>query len=326
MLCGLVVALTLAMAARAEDGTLLRYKWVEGQQMAWVWSSDQAGKTTVTDAGVAKIQDRKNHTTRTVYLRVEKVTPEGLAYLKLSYGVMASDNEDADGTKSHYEINPVDGTTVSDEGGKRTTSKRPVSAGELYLKGFMAVVDDRGQVQEVLGNDDLAKLVAGRPDAAKVLKRVATSALDMAPVLPEKAVKPGDEWEVDMEALESGMMSYAPGSKPIMARYRYEGEEQVGGVNCRRISMRVEGAAVDLVGEPKLNDGLASEVRLVQLRASGDGYLSIDDGLLWLSKWTSGVSVRAHVHGTQKTGDAEQKVDVSVTTENQTNMGEMKRL
>jgi hypothetical protein len=148
----------------------------------------------------------------------------------------------------------------------------------------------------------------------------------MAPVLPEKAVKPGDEWEVDMEALESGMMSYAPGSKPIMARYRYEGEEQVGGVNCRRISMRVEGAAVDLVGEPKLNDGLASEVRLVQLRASGDGYLSIDDGLLWLSKWTSGVSVRAHVHGTQKTGDAEQKVDVSVTTENQTNMGEMKRL
>jgi len=138
-------------------------------------------------------------------------------------------------------------------------------------------------------------------------------------------VKPGDEWETDLVGLDVGLMTYAPGCKPVMSKYRYEGEERVGDVACHQVSMRVEGAEADLVASPELNDGLAMELHAAKIQASGDYFFSVEDGLLVLSKWSSGSSFKVHMHGMQKEGDQEQKVDMVATCENRADVGELRR-
>ncbi len=321
----LALALTAA-SAKADEGVLLRYKWVEGQQLAWLTSTEQSGTMTITGTEGREVKGGKTRTAKTVYVHVDRVTPEGLAYLRVSFGLVTTDQDDGKGAKSHSEMNPLDGTTVVGDGPNRTTFKRALGAGELYLKGFTAAVDDRGQVREVLDNDDLVKLLAGRPDSAELLRRVAAAALDAAPVLPEKPVKLGDEWQVDALTSTGGVIEYAPDSTPVMATFRYDGEEKVGEVACRRISLRAEGADVDVVSPAGLNNGLETEVHLARYRVSANFYLSAEDGAVWQGKTSAVMGIRAHVHGAQKTPEGEKAVDLVVTCGNRSETGEIKRL
>ena len=315
----------LAASAKADEGVLLRYKWVEGQQFSWATSTVESGTTTVTGTEGRRIQGGTTKVSKTVYVRVDKVTPEGLADLHISFGLVITDQDDGKGNKSHTEMNPLDGAMAVGDGPNRTTVKRTLGAGELYLKGFTAVVDDRGQVREVRDNEALAKLLAGRADAAELLKRAAATGLAALPLLPEKAVKPGDEWQVDTLSTRGGLMEYAPGNEPVMATLRYEGDEKVGEVACRRISLHSAGADIDLDTPAAVNDGLEAETHLSKFRISGDFYLSVEDGLVRQAKTSSALGLTVHVYGTQTSPGGETKVDVTATSGNHLKVEEIKR-
>jgi hypothetical protein len=291
----------------ADEGVLLRYKWVEGAQMSWALTLNAGGKITVTTPQGTQTTEPKVHGSIAVFGRVEKVTPQGLAHLKMSFGLMAFDTQLPDGTKVHAELNPADGTVVITAGGK--TEKKPLGQDAVVLaEGFTAVLDDRGQVKEIVGNEKVEKALAALPGAgaASNLKQMVAW---LVPALPEKAVKPGDGWEINVPM---GVLTGKPDTAPVVVKYRYEGVQQFEGVDCRHFTYSASTAELDLTIPAELGNGMRTELRGLTMVLSADYYLALADLHVVLAQAGITESGTVHIEGKQKQGD--QEVDVNTTT------------
>jgi hypothetical protein len=305
LLCWLLGALTLAMAARAEEGTLLRYKWVEGQQTVWSMSTFSHGKVTSAKPEGTETTDLKIHGSIAMFSQVEKVTPEGLAHLKVSFGLMAFDTELPNGTKVHTELNWADNTVVTTAGGERQVTKLPEGANDLLSKGFIAVLDDRGQVKEILGNEKLQGVLASMAGGGGVNPEQIVSWLE--PVLPERAVKPGDGWEID---LPLGQLLGQPSSKPVVIKFRYEGDEKVGDVMCRRFHAEAQATDLTLTIPPGLTtNGLKTQISGFSMQMAADYYVSVADTHVVVARTAATENGTVHVEGTMRVGDQDINVD-----------------
>ncbi len=322
---GLLAAMGLSvvcLVARADEGTVLRYKWVEGQQTGLAVAVTTVGKMTVTSAQGTQQQNVDVQSSMPMFSLVEKITPEGWARTKISFGLISFDTVTPDGKAIHGEMNPADGKMVITVGGERQEMDMPGGSVDLLSKGFTLVVDDRGQVKEFPDAERMGIAVAGMPGGGGTnLGQLATG---MDPFLPEQAVKPGDMWEAEVP---TGMMLGQPSAKPMVMKIKYVGDEQVDDVPCRHLSATTRVTGLKLSIPPALAGGMRTDISGFSVDATMDYYLSMDDLHTILAKVVAAQSGIVHVTGTTKGPNGEDvEVDQTVVLDGVKTTAEMKRM
>jgi hypothetical protein len=321
---GLALVAMATSVAVADEGTLLRYKWTAGAQDAENVAVDMTGKITVTTPQGTQSSNLKNHVTMPTFVRVEEVTADGLAHLKISFGLIAFDTVQPDGTPIHGEFNPADSTLVVTVNGQREVQQIPPGTFDLLAKGFTQVMDDRGQIKQ-FGGDDVIKQMFGGSDPTNTAMNIGQLISGMEPILPEKAVKPGDTWESPVP-LEKLLHIKVPG-KPVVLKYKYVGDEDLAGVPCRHLSATVEATDLSLSVPPVIAGGLRTDVTGYGLSSAIDYYLSVEDTHVVVVKSKAVEHGIIHVQGKQKDPNGEDvDMDQTVTLEDFKVASESKRM
>jgi hypothetical protein len=166
--------------------------------------------------------------------------------------------------------------------------------------------------------DAFAKLpgAGGAPNIGQMM-----SGLD--PILPEKAVKVGDVWEI---TLPLGQLLGQPTAKPIALRFKYEDDEKLDDVLCRHFSAVANVSDLTISIPPGLGGGMRTDMTGFNVQATTDYYLSMDDTHVVLAKSKAIEGGTLHIQGTQKGADgADVPVDMTMTLEDFKVTTEMKR-
>lgn len=111
-----------------------------------------------------------------------------------------------------------------------------IRVGELEGKSFNMLISPRGKVVDLSEAEKIRFNIESQGSS-----NLAESFRDIFPVLPDKAVKPGDTWSsVDTVSSQS---SAATTSQILESNYRFEGVEKLNGTDCAKIVSTVKGTA-----------------------------------------------------------------------------------
>lgn len=319
-----VAGMVFCLTARADEGVVLRYKWVAGTQSSSTVNVDVKGTLRVSTPQGPKTTPVNEHLSVPTFVHVKEVTADGLAHLKLSYGLITIDAVMANGTAVHGEFNPADRKLVITVNGQRQVRQLPVESVDLLAKGFTPVIDDRGQVKD-FGGDDVLRQMFGSAEPVNGPMNLSQMIAGLQPVLPEGKVKPGDKWQA---TLPLGKMLGLKSAPPAAIKYTYVGDEVVDDHPCRHISAEFEASDLSMkVPSTAAMGKLTTEITGLGIQMTTDYYLSMIDTHVFAARADGVETGTIHVTGTRKGPNGEDvAVDQTVELDNFHVASESKRM
>ena len=262
----------LAPTARAERGpALLRYWWVEGQQVRWTIEARMTGPVSVYyDHSV----DARVHLSYTVRAVVTQASATGPVSVRVSIDRLVGDVDLGVEGKVHFEGDAASNSFVAQaDNGEKLSGGFGSRAGQG--PSWTLHTDTLGRILGAEGfNRPPGQSWVGRGGGTlPILQGIVAIALPpddlgtpctqiLGPELPSTPVKPGDEWRRTM-----------PGPP---AHCRYVGDETVDGVPCRRIRVTMDGAGLEWRLPSDLVGGVPVEVHQRSEKMTTDFWLAQD--------------------------------------------------
>lgn len=300
--------------ALAQDAVTLRYAWVPGARLSWTMTMNVSGTGTVTTAQGTEPVRLNVLVTMPLFMDVQEVSPEGLATVRLSVGLIVTEISTPDGGVMRVETDLQTGRVITRAAGAEQVTELPGAARGLLMNSFELVLDSRGRVKELHLPDEVRRAMSrAMPGLAAGVGDLAQWASWLEPPLPEEPVAPGASWQTTTPL---GGLVGNPEMPDMVTVYRYEGLAEIDGVACHKVSAHCEARDVDMTLPAEW--GMGVETRLEKLSISTDliAYLSSEDTHLALLEGTVTQSGTIHQRGTLEQDGQQLPVDQTVHVEN----------
>lgn len=306
----LVVALLVAKVLCAQDAVALRYAWRAGNQLAWTMSMKITGVGSVrTPQGIEPLA-LNAVVSMPLFLDVLDVSPEGLATIRLSVGLIVTEVQMPDGGVMRAETDLQAGKVTTRVGGAERVAELPEAARGPLANSLQLVLDDRGLIREVQLPQELraalSRVMPGLPGGAGDLAQWASW---LEPPLPEEPMVAGASWQTSMPI---ALLLDNPDAPKVVTTYRYEGRAEVEGIACHKITAHSEIRDLTLTLPPEMAWGLETRIEGLSVFTDMTAYLSAVDTHLLRLEGTATQSGTIHQKGLVTQADKQIPVDQTI--------------
>lgn len=305
----LVPALALAQGA-----VTLRYAWAPGARRSWTMTMNVSGTGTVSTPRGTEPVRLNVLVTMPLFMDVQEVSPEGLATLRLSVGLIVAEIPTPDGGVMRVETDLQAGKVITRGAGAEQVTDLPGAARGLLMNSFEMVLDSRGRVKELHLPDEVRRAMSRvMPGLAAGVGDLAQWASWLEPPLPEEPVAPGASWRITTPL---GGLLGNPEVPDVETVYRYDGTAEVDGVACHKVTAHCEARDVHMTLPAEWGMGMETTLEKLFITTDLIAYLSSDDTHLALLEGSLIQSGTIHQKGTLEHDGQQVPVDQTVYVEN----------
>ncbi len=314
-----VLAACAALAQQADDEAVtLAYKWQAGDRFSYAITTHTKGKISLVQGqGTGQALDLDMTATLTMFSDVLEVSDDGSARVKVTFGMITTEMVTPQGQRMIVHMDPATGeVTVQGPGGQQQNvqQKLPDAIKGVLAKGFVITISDKGEIKEVEGLEKLQaalQKIAG-PQATTMKLNQMVSWLE--PRLPDKPVKPGDEWQAQIPWMFGAAGQKAP--ENLVMKLRYAGKSKINGVECAKVQASMEVSGLDMTVEPGTVSPMGQEVRGMSIRMYLTYYLDLQSGHVVRASGKMAQSGTVRQYGTIEVNGQEHRLDVTVQLDN----------
>jgi hypothetical protein len=313
-LCFLPLLLSVAVALAQDDQPLLlRYKWEAGQRLTWDLTARATGRISVVTGQQAGQSINVNVVAAmALFADALDMTEDGYARLRISFGAISVDVTLPDGQTLSTQVDLAAGKVriINPAGGAPGEVELPAAFTELFGKGFVVHINDRGKIlriEDAEAFQALLQKMAG-PQASSINLPDLVSWIE--PVLPEQPVKPGDQWTEEKHSI-LGITQTMAGPAQLTVKHRHAGYTNIEGIRCAKIESSFEVSGLDLTTQPQTT-GLTQEIKGLSVRVFVTSYLSTEDTHVLAVNGQITETGTISQRGTVKLGAQETDVDQTV--------------